>query len=106
MPNPFRHYEFEVYDFKSGNHLASGSDTSRLEGEPYSIGDEFIVGDFALFKNNSKRTRKCIIKKVERIGQTNKYNIFVEPTKEDVKFGRNLLEDLSEEDEDGWWKKG
>ncbi len=110
----FRDFEAEIFDFKSGRHLGSMSTSTREAGEPYKIGEELVLGDAIIYKNNSERVRKCYIRKAEKVSdlegkKLNCYNLYVEPTKEEVKL--NPLPDFLKNEDwrdddgyDGWLK--
>ena len=110
----FYDFEAEIFDLKSGRHLGSMFTSTREAGEPYKLGEELVLSDAIIYKNNSKRVRKCYIRKAERVNDLegkhiNCYNIFVEPTKEEAKL--NVLPDFLKNDDwreddgyDGWLK--
>lgn len=99
--NPFRDYDAEIFDLK-GNHLGSIFTSTREDGEPYKIGGEIPISDLALYQNNSKRIRKCLIRRISKTGPNN-YNLFIEPTKEDLKYKNIDLDSRIDNDGyDGW----
>lgn len=110
----FRDFEAEIFDLKSGRYLGSMFTSTREPGEPYKLGGELVLSDSIIYKNNSKRVRKCYIRKAEKVNdlegkKLNCYNLYVEPTKEEVKL--NVLPDFLKNEDwqdddgyDGWLK--
>jgi hypothetical protein len=89
MDNLFQDYEAEIFDFNTGRHLTTLFTSTREEGEPFNIGDELILSDLTLYQNNSKRSRRCKISKLERLKDSegnlsNKYNLYVNSGEEAV----------------------
>jgi hypothetical protein len=101
MVNPVRDFEARVFDFVSNRYLFPTYTSTREEGEPYKVGEEFIASDSVVFKNNSRRLRKCLIRKVEQVSET-KYDVYIEPTREDVKGTIIDIEPIDRSGEEGW----
>lgn len=114
MENPFRDFEAKLFEIKTGRYLTTMFTSTREEGEPYQIGEELTFSDGMLYQNNSKRYRKCYVCKIEHLSDASeesagKYNLYIEATKEEVRFKKRsdfLRRDDSPDGDgyDGWLK--
>jgi hypothetical protein len=90
-----RDFEADIFNFDTKEYITNISSSTDIVGEPYSRGDFLGISDSVLFKNNSRRARKCEIMGVEKVNSS-KYNLFIKPTNEDIPSMKINLENLAE----------
>ncbi len=99
--------------------IADGGDMGHMTSffpekskmSPYRVGQSIPIPDAQIFRNNSKRVRRCIIEKVEEITPANIYILYLLPTKQEIRYDRQIdskrlfekpRADVDRDGEDGW----